>query len=45
MVKLKADISANRPIRWQDVEIDKTMDAVKIRQDMEAAFRIPQAAE
>jgi len=44
-VKLKADISANTPIRWRDVEIDKTMDAVKMRQDMEAQFRIPQAAE
>ena len=40
-VKLKADISANEPIRWQDVEIDQTLAAVKIRQEMEIQFQSP----
>ena len=44
-VKLKADIAANQPVRWQDVEVDETLDAVKIRREMEARFRLPAAAE
>ena len=44
-VKLKSDISANEPVCWRDVEVDQTQDAVKIRQEMEAKFQVPQAAE
>ena len=44
-VKLKADIAANQPVRWQDVEVDETLDAVKIRREMETRFRLPAAAE
>jgi predicted homoserine dehydrogenase-like protein len=34
-VVLKADIPEGRPIRWQDVEADETLDAVKFRREME----------
>lgn len=44
-VKLKADIAANQPVRWQDVEVDESLDAVKIRRDMETMFRPRLAAE
>lgn len=44
-VKLKADIAANQPVRWQDVEVDESMDAVKIRREMEAQAGLQQAAE
>ena len=44
-VKLKADIAANQPVRWQDVEVDETLDAVKIRREMETRFGLPAAAE
>lgn len=38
-VKLKTAIAANQPIRWRDVEADETLHAVRIRREMEAAFR------
>ena len=44
-MKLKTNISADHPIRWQDVEIDETLDAVKIRREMESRFRVRHAAE
>ncbi len=44
-VKLKTDIPANAPVRWQDVEVDETHAAVKFRRDMEAAFQPARAAE
>lgn len=44
-VKLKTDIAADQPVRWQDVDVDKTLEAVKIRREMEAKFRVPAAAE
>ncbi len=44
-VKLKVGIAANHPVRWQDVEIDESQDAVKIRRHMERRFRFPKAAE
>ena len=44
-VKLKTDIPADRPVRWQDVEVDETLDAVKIRREMESRSRVPAAAE
>ena len=39
-VKLKSDIPANQPIRWSDVDIDETLDAVRVRREMEARFAI-----
>lgn len=42
-VTLKRDIPINQPVRWQDVEADETLDAVKIRREMEATFRGRQA--
>src|SRR5210317_929787 len=38
-VKLKSDIAVGRPICWQDVEIDESLDAVITRQAMEALYR------
>ncbi len=38
-VTLKADIAANQPVRWQDVEVDETMAAVTMRREMEGRFR------
>jgi predicted homoserine dehydrogenase-like protein len=37
-VKLKNDIAHGGLVRWSDVEIDVTNDAVKTRKAMEAAF-------
>ena len=44
-VKLKTDIAANQPVRWQDVEVNESLDAVKIRREMETMFRPSIAAE
>jgi predicted homoserine dehydrogenase-like protein len=38
-VKLKTAVGANQPVRWRDVDIDETLQAVRIRREMEAAFR------
>jgi predicted homoserine dehydrogenase-like protein len=38
-VKLKNDVALGQSIRWADVEIDQTSEAVKTRREMEAAFR------
>lgn len=38
-VVLKADIGEGQPIRWRDVDIDRTMEAVKIRLEMEDRMR------
>lgn len=37
-VTLKRDIAINQPILWQDVDIDKTQDAVKLRLQMESTL-------
>ncbi len=37
-VKLKRDMAANRPLTWGDVEIDESLDAVKVRREMEHSF-------
>ncbi|MEM9341590.1 MAG: Gfo/Idh/MocA family oxidoreductase [Pseudomonadota bacterium] len=37
-VKLRTDILANQPIRWSDVDIDETTDAVQFRRTMEKRF-------
>jgi predicted homoserine dehydrogenase-like protein len=42
-VKLKTDISANQLVRWQDVDVDETLAAIKIRRQMEAHFKKPEA--
>ena len=44
-VKLKSDIPVNQLVRWQDVDVDETQDAIKIRRQMEARFELPVAAE
>ncbi len=37
-VRLKTAIRTGQPVRWQDVEIDATDQAVKVRREMEAVF-------
>lgn len=37
-VKLKRDLPEGAMVRWDDVEIDRTADAVRFRREMEAAF-------
>lgn len=39
-VTLKRDIAINQPVLWQDVEIDKTHDAVKLRLQMESSIKL-----
>ena len=43
-VRLKRAVRRDEKIRWSDVDIDLTSQAVTIRQEMEAAFA-PQAAD
>lgn len=43
-VVLKADIAEGQPIRWQDVDADETLEAVKIRLEMESHLRSRAAA-
>ena len=38
-VTLRADLAEGQPVRWQDVDIDRTLDAVKIRLEMENRLR------
>lgn len=42
-VKLKRDVAEGERLRWSDVEIDETSQAVKIRREMEARFARPNA--
>ncbi len=44
-VKLKSDIAQGAPVRWRDVEIDETLDAVVYRKQLEEKFRTAEAAE
>ncbi len=37
-VKLKKPIAANQPVSWQDVEVDESLPAVKMRREMQARF-------
>ncbi|MEO9900926.1 Gfo/Idh/MocA family oxidoreductase [Nisaea sp.] len=37
-VKLKSGIQEGQMIRWSDVEVDETADAIRIRRDMEKQF-------
>ncbi|MFZ5790530.1 MAG: NAD(P)H-dependent oxidoreductase [Pseudomonadota bacterium] len=38
-VTLKHPVEAGRPLRWSDVTLDETSEAVRVRREMEAAFR------
>ena len=38
-VKLKRAVKAGAPVRWSDVEVDETSEAVRVRREMEAMFR------
>ena len=38
-VKLLNPVKAGQPVRWADVQADETLDAVRLRREMEAAFR------
>jgi predicted homoserine dehydrogenase-like protein len=40
-VKLKNDIAHGAVVRWSDVEVDESSDAIKTRKAMEAAFAAP----
>ena len=37
-VRLKRAVAAGKAVGWQDVEIDETAEAVRLRREMEAAF-------
>ncbi len=37
-VKLKSDIPANQPLKWQDIEFDQSHDAIAYRKKMEQQF-------
>lgn len=43
-VKLKTDIELGQRVRWSDVEYDPNSLAVRVRREMEAAFRQPNVA-
>ena len=38
-VRLRNPVRAGTPVRWADVGIDETSEAVRVRREMEAAFR------
>ena len=37
-VKLKRPVACGQPVGWADVEADETLEAVRVRREMEAAF-------
>jgi predicted homoserine dehydrogenase-like protein len=43
-VRLRHPVKAGSTLRWADVVVDEASDAVRIRREMEAAFRIEQPA-
>ncbi|MET3992578.1 Gfo/Idh/MocA family oxidoreductase [Bradyrhizobium sp. S3.2.12] len=43
-VKLKTDIAPGQRLKWEDVEYDPNSLAVRVRREMEAAFRQPNLA-
>jgi len=43
-VRLRNPVKAGSPVRWVDVSIDETSEAVRVRREMEAAFRDETAA-
>ena len=38
-VKLKRNIAANQPVGWEDVDVDESLDAVRIRREMEMGLQ------
>ena len=38
-VRLRNSVKAGSPVRWADVSIDETSEAVRLRREMEASFR------
>jgi len=40
-VKLKSDVAHGAVVRWSDVEVDESNDAIKTRKAMEKAFASP----
>jgi predicted homoserine dehydrogenase-like protein len=44
-VRLRNPVQAGTPVRWADVGIDETSEAVRVRREMEAAFRGQPAAK
>ena len=38
-VRLTRSVAAHSPVRWDDVTIDSSSEAVRFRREMEAAFR------
>ena len=38
-VKLTNPVATGQPVRWDDVEIDESLDHVRLRREMEAAFQ------
>jgi len=40
-VALNRDIAEGQPLRWSDVAVDASADAVKVRREMEAMFARP----
>ena len=43
-ITLRNAVAKDRPVRWADVEIDETVQAVQVRREMEAMFTDPAAA-
>jgi predicted homoserine dehydrogenase-like protein len=42
-VKMVKPVKRGAPLRWDDVEVDGTQEAVRLRREMEAMFRDPAA--
>ena len=43
-VKVVKPVKAGTPVRWEDVDVDSTLEAVRVRREMEAMFRDPARA-
>jgi len=43
-VKVLKPVKAGAPVRWEDVEMDSTLEAVQVRREMETMFRGPARA-
>jgi predicted homoserine dehydrogenase-like protein len=43
-IKVVNAVKAGQPLRWADVQVDDTLDAVRVRREMEAMFRSPARA-
>ena len=43
-VKVVKPVKAGAAVRWEDVEVDSTLEAVRVRREMEAMFRGPARA-